>query len=73
MRTLLLLKTPPIDRVPHPPDAGKAGRRRGNQSIEEEEEERRRLGQKAEKFSVRAIFLFDQKSVVFSKKNEYGY
>jgi hypothetical protein len=54
MRTLLLLKTPPIDQVPHPSYAGKAGRRRGNQSIEEEEEERRRLGQKAEKFSVLA-------------------
>jgi hypothetical protein len=49
MRTLLLLKTLPIDQVPHPSYAGKAGRRRGNQSMEEEEEERRRLGQKAER------------------------
>jgi hypothetical protein len=48
VRTLLLLKTPPIDWVSHPSYAGKAGRRRGNQSMKEEEEERRRLDQEEE-------------------------
>jgi hypothetical protein len=43
MKTVLLLETPCMDRVPTPPDAGEAYRRRENRSMEDNEQEAARV------------------------------